>query len=224
MAFLYDDIRVRADILERENSGTFNLIEVKSATSVKEEHIPDIAVQLYVLEGSNTKVGRTYLAHLNKEYVYQGGDYNLNQLFRLEDVTNEVWHTRLNIESALQAMRLPLQSPQPPDIKTGKQCAKPYICPFYGHCHSDEPDHHISQLPRASEKLLQSLEEAGIDNIRDIPLGFPGLSANQQRVRDCVINDCFYMDPELPRLLQKLEYPVHFLDFETFNPALPMYI
>jgi len=50
------------------------------------------------------------------------------------------------------------------------------------------------------------------------------LNALQQRVRDCVVNDCVYMDPELPILLHALEHPIHFLDFETFGPALPLFV
>jgi hypothetical protein len=32
-----------------------------------------------------------------------------------------------------------------------------------------------------------------------------------------------FLDRNLPKTLKALEYPVHFLDFETFNPALPLY-
>ncbi len=89
---------------------------------------------------------------------------------------------------------------------------------------ADEPEHPVSQLPWAREKLLQSMEVAGIDDIRDIPPDFPGLNAIQQRVRDCVVNDRFHLDGKLPQELQQLAYPIHFLDFETFNPALPLFI
>ncbi|RLB28574.1 MAG: DUF2779 domain-containing protein, partial [Deltaproteobacteria bacterium] len=43
-AFIYDDVRVRADILERRDDGRWNLIEVKSSTSVKEAHLMDVAI------------------------------------------------------------------------------------------------------------------------------------------------------------------------------------
>ncbi|UCD24974.1 MAG: DUF2779 domain-containing protein, partial [Gemmatimonadota bacterium] len=42
--FLEDAVFVAVDILEHTDSG-YNLIEVKSTTGVKDEHIPDIAVQ-----------------------------------------------------------------------------------------------------------------------------------------------------------------------------------
>jgi len=50
-AFIYDDIRIRVDILERLDDGRWNLIEVKSSTSVKDVHLPDVAIQYYVLQG-----------------------------------------------------------------------------------------------------------------------------------------------------------------------------
>ena len=221
---MYDDIRIRADILARAGDDLFDLIEVKSTTSVKGEHLPDLGVQLYVLGGCGIPVRRACLAHLNKEYVYQGGDYDLGQLFSVEDITDEVKPLLVDIPSILDEMRLHLSNTEPPDIKARKQCSHPYTCPFYGHCHADEPEHSITQLPRASQKLLDLLEEEDIEDIRDIPADFPGLNATQQRVRDCVVNSHVHMNPELARALAQLEYPIHFLDFETFNPALPIYV
>ena len=223
-AFVYDDVRIRADILARSGNSLYDLIEVKSGTSVKEEHIPDVAVQLYVLRGCGIPVGKACLCHLNKEYEYQGGEYDLTQLFLVEDITDKVQELQPDIRLLLEDMRLPLWDLEPPDIKPWRQCTRPYQCTFYGHCHVDEPEHHVSHLPRATEKLLSALEEAGIEDIREIPAGFPGLNATQQRVRDCLVGNSVYLDPLLPRMLEQLKYPIHFLDFETFNPALPLYV
>jgi len=221
--FRYDDIRIRADILARAGDGAFDLLEVKSTTGVKEAHLTDAAVQLYVLTGCGISAGRTCLVHLNKEYVYQGGNYILSELFSAEDITDAVLEIQPDIPPALEAMRSALRSPEAPDIKTGKHCSKPYTCPFYGHCHVDGTEHHVSQLPRANEKLLQMLEEAGIEDIQAIPSDFSGLNEMQQRVRDCVAGNRVYLDGALAASLGQLEYPVHFLDFETFNPALPLH-
>ena len=51
-AFTHDDVRIRADVLARTDGGAFDLIEVKSTTQVKASHQLDLAIQLYVLEGS----------------------------------------------------------------------------------------------------------------------------------------------------------------------------
>jgi len=39
-----------------------------------------------------------------------------------------------------------------------------------------------------------------------------------------VVNNRIYLDTDIAGELNRLEYPIHFLDFETFNPALPLYI
>jgi len=223
-AFRHDDIKIRADVLARADDDSFDLIEFKSSTQVKEEHIPDVCVQVYVLNGCGIKVGRACIGHLNNEYVYQGGACDLRQLFRVEDITEQVRRMLPQIPTLLDAMRRPLHSAEPPDIKAGRQCSTPYECSFFGHCHADQPEHSVDQLPRASEKLLRSLADAGIEDIRCIPADFRGLNAIQERVRDCVVHDRAYLSESLERHLERFEYPVHFLDFETFNPALPIYV
>lgn len=222
-AFEYDDVRIRSDILKRVSEDIFDLIEVKSGTRVREDHLLDVAIQLYVLRGYGISIRRSFLAHINPEYVYQGGDYDLDQLFSLEDVTDLVKDYESMITLALDGMRLPLWYLEPPDVEAKRQCYKPYVCPFFSHCHGNETDHPVTQLPRATQELLRGLEAAGLRDIREIPPDFPGLNPIQQRVRDCVINGRVYCNPQLGLQLGRLEYPVHFLDFETFNPGLPIY-
>jgi len=223
-AFIHDGVRIRADILARAADGAFDLIEVKSTTSVKEEHVPDVAVQVHVLDGSGVPVRKGCLAHLNREYIYQGGDYDLHKLFQVEDITDDVRQALPDIPAALEEMRGYLRSTEAPQVKPGRQCSRPYLCAFYGHCHVNWPEHPVLQLPGARQKLLDALDGAGIGDIRDIPDGFAGLNPLQQRVRDCVLGNRFHLDDELPRALGRLERPVRFLDFETFNPALPLYV
>jgi hypothetical protein len=169
-------------------------------------------------------VRRSCLAHLNKEYVYPGGEYDIGQLFVTEDITEKVRQLLPDVPSMLADMRAPLNEPEPPQIETGRHCSNPYTCEFYSHCHVDEPEHHVSQLPNAREKLLTALALVDIEDIHDIPADFDDLSELQQRVRDCVAGDCVYMSPHLHDELDKIQYPIYFLDFETFNPALPLYI
>jgi len=223
-AFTFDGIRTRIDVLERQNTGTFALNEVKSSTKVKAEHIPDIAVQVYVAEGSGLSVTSAYLVHINGEYVYDGESYELKRLFRSEDVTEEVRsYLSDRLPDDLSKMKDILSFDSAPAVDIGSHCNLPYKCPFFAHCREGMPDHHIEQLPGVRAPLLQSLKSAGIDDIRDIPAGFKGLSSLHERVRECVVGETSYVGPELDVLHSQLEYPLRFLDFETFNPGLPLY-
>ena len=223
-AFQYDDVKIRADVLARTGDGGFDLIEFKSTTKLKNEHIPDISVQAYVLHGSGIDLRHAYMGYLNNTYVYKGGDYDLRRLFKIEDVTGQVREMQSQIPTLLDEMRRPLRGTEPPDIEPGSQCSSPYVCPFLGHCNEELPEHSVQRLPRVSEKLLQSLASAGIDDIRRIPPDFPGLSPVHRRIRDCVIDDRVYLSSTIQKHLEQWKFPIHFLDFETFNPALPLFV
>jgi hypothetical protein len=222
-AFTHEGVRVRVDILARSERGGWDLIEVKSSASVKEEYLPDVGVQLYVVEGSGVPIRRAGVLHINNRYVYPGGPYDLERLFVWRDQTDAARELRSWVTDSLASMREPLRAKTPPDIQPGTQCERPYRCPFHSHCHADGPEHPIGDLPRAGTRLLDALRAMRIEDIRDIPDEFEGLSDLQRRVRECVRSGTAFADPELRRQLRSLAYPIHFLDFETCNPALPLY-
>ena len=220
----FEDIRARFDILVRKDGQVFDLVEVKSSTSVKKEHYTDVAVQLYAAEGSGIVIDRAYLMHINNTYVYQGGEHDLEQLFTLADVTGRArTYVAEGMANDLAEMWATLDLDGPPDIDTGKHCKSPYTCSFFGHCHSGEPEHPVRQLPRISDKLWASLKDLGIEHIGSIPEGLPGLNAMQQRVRNSVIVGRPYVDPGLRASLEEITFPASFVDFETVSPALPIY-
>ncbi len=227
-AFAHEKIRIRADVLERVRGEVFDLIEVKSTTKAKEEHVDDVALQLHVLRGAGVNIRRAGLLHLNREYIYQGGDYDLDNLFSLADLTEEAGARQPEVSRQLEAMWEVLAGGAAPEIETGPHCKKPYVCPFYGHCHGngavDENAHPIEELYYAGAGLLEKLREKGFQDIRDIPDKFEELSDKQSRQHAAVLKDTTIIDrPGLAGVLGELEFPIHFLDFETFNPALPLY-
>jgi hypothetical protein len=72
------------------------------------------------------------------------------------------------------------------------------------------------------ELRLGELTSMGIDDIFRVPDSFP-LSEIQDRIRQCVKGNQEYISPELREELEDVEYPVHFLDFETLGLAIPRY-
>ncbi len=222
-AFAFRGIRTRVDALARSGQA-FDLVEVKSTTRVKREHIPDVAVQMYVAEGSGVPVRRAYLMHIDNTYVYQGGDHDVARLFSLEDVTDEARaYAAEEMPSHLELMWESLRLTETPDIETGRHCTAPYRCPFFGHCHRDEPEHPVRDLPGLRPEGYQRFEEAGIRDIGGIPSDFAGLSGMQRRVRESVISGRPFVGPDLATRLGEVSFPAAFLDFETLVPAVPMY-
>ena len=139
-AFIFQGIRTRVDVLNRNASGAFDLVEVKSSTRLKPEHITDVAIQVYAVEGSRIPINKACLMHLNNAYVYPGGEHDLEQLFTLQDVTVPARSfIERRVPDDLSRMWSTLELETPPPIETGPHCTRPYRCSFYGHCHQNEP-------------------------------------------------------------------------------------
>ena len=157
-AFTFQGIRTRVDVLNRNASSEFDLVEVKSSTKLKPEHITDVAIQVYAVEGSGIPIKGAYLMHLNNTYVYPGGEHDLEQLFTLQDVTVPARSfIERRVPDDLSHMWSTLELDSPPNIPTGRHCTRPYCCSFYGHCHQDEPK--TNGRPFISTSLASRLEE-----------------------------------------------------------------
>jgi predicted RecB family nuclease len=222
-ALSFDRVRVRPDILTRARDRRFDLFEVKSTLDLKPEHEWDLAVQYHVLRGAGVPIRWARLMHLNRDYVYSGGDYDLKRLFTFTNLTRFVHKRRREVVAALKEMRRTLAAKSPPPISVGPQCSVPYACPFYDHCHGKEPDHSVAQLPRLGIEMREQFAAMGIIEIPNIPRDLDGLSTLQSRVVEAVRTATRFHNPAISRKLRKIKLPVHFLDFETFSPALPLY-
>jgi predicted RecB family nuclease len=218
-AFEFEDALVRVDILERVGKSQWRLIEVKATGSVKDVHLDDLAILAYVIKGAGVDLAGSYLMHLDTQYVYQGGELDIEQLFALEDLSAEVNEPVLHVPNRVAEMKAMLKNSTPPTIEPDHHCFDPYECPFWKHCTQAKPERWIFHLPgRGRAELFQQLVQQGIESIDDIPAGVK-LNAIQQRVKENVE----WVHAGLKAALKTVHYPVHHLDFETFNPAIPKF-
>ena len=224
-AFLFSEVLVRADVLERDPAGGWNLIEVKCASYCHDNYETDLALQVWVLKGAGLTIKQAGVLTLNTEYVYDGQDLQLGPLFRFHDRTQLAAAESAEIEAKVLGQLQMLARSEPPVIIPGHQCFEPYPCPFYKHCSKDleHPAHPLSDLPRIRASKVRALEAEGISSILELPAD-SGLSALQERVRECVVTDQAWVSADLGAALAALTYPIHFLDFETYSPAIPKYL
>ena len=222
-AFTEDDIRIRADILVRSEHGMWNLVEVKSATSVKDQYIDDVAVQLHVLAHAGVQVDRASVAVINNQYVYSGGEHAVDQLFRVEDVTALAQERLVGVPARLADMRAVLAGTNEPNIDIGSHCGHPYECQFVAYCRQNEPVWPIDDLPGLRATRIDELRSLGYRSLATLPDSVP-LNLMQRRVRDAVQSQQAWIADDLAEVLGTLVYPVHFVDFETVAPWLPRWV
>src|SRR5450830_266222 len=102
-AFTYKNAFARADILEPTGTDAWNIIEVKSASSIKDINKHDISFQKYCYEGAGLKINKCYLMYLNKDYIRQG-PIDPHQFFVMDDVTAETEILKSSVEQNISVM------------------------------------------------------------------------------------------------------------------------
>ena len=224
-AFRHEGVLVRVDILERLPDGGWRLGEVKSTTRLKDVFVLDVAVQLWVLRGAGLDVREVEVITLNRDYVYDGVRLDLDALFRQHPLTDEADALQKTVGAGVGDMLAMLGARAAPQVAPGDHCFTPYDCPYYAHCTRDfvRPDHGIGELPWLRGDRRGQLQEASIEEIRDVPADYP-LSYLQRIVRQAVQENRAVVHGNVSGTLAGLTPPVRYLDFETFAPAIPRFV
>jgi hypothetical protein len=217
--FQSDGVLIRADILIRDAADKVRLIEVKASTSVKDYHLNDCAIQLWVLEQQGIDVARIELAHINNQFVY-AGDGNYQGLFTYADVTEEARKLQPSVPRLVAEMRELLDGPEP-DIAMGAQCTKPFECPFIDYCKGPQAEKPVSWLPGGAS-LHAKLEAEGYRDIRDIPAGYL-TNEMAEWCRRVTVTGEPDLNPAAAAELGELGWPRYYFDFETLGPAVPIF-
>ncbi len=221
--FQFDGVLIRADVLIRNEVGQIRLIEVKASTSVKDYHLQDCAIQLWVLTQLKLNVVRVDLAHINNEFVYPGGgDYA--GLFNYRNITAEARQLQPTVPRLISDLREVLDSGEP-EVPMGAQCTNPYECPYIEFCdreqHGPPAEMPVRWLPGGAS-AARKLEAQGYRDIRDIPAGHLS-NHNAERARRVTVAGRPELQPDAADELSQLGWPRYYFDFETMAPAVPVF-
>jgi len=195
----------------------YDLYEIKSTTNIRKELHYDLTYQTLVCE-AHYNIRDIYLIHINKDYV-RGDKVEINSLFVVKSM-NEIIDSMHTDVQHLRQMALQITLSEISDGLTG--CNKPdrCICPTL--CHPKLPHNHIFNIARIGMKA-NALIENGIVDIHDIPDDFP-LSTLQRKQVDAVKSSQPIIDlMAIKQELDTINYPLHFLDYETISLAVPIF-
>lgn len=223
--FNYEGILVMVDILTIKN-GEVSIYEVKSSTEVKDIYLHDVSIQYYVLKNLGFKIKSANVIHINNEYI-RDDELDINQLFKIVDVTNEVIDLQVNIPTILKEFETYLNDKEnEPNIDIGKHCHNPYICDAKEYCWKVQrkiPDYSIFNIFNLGSKKQIELYSRGIINIEDIPNSFDMTTNQLQAVKNYKSKSTFIDEENIKTFLKNLTYPIYHLDFETYQQAIPQY-
>lgn len=215
----------RADIIKlNSKTGEYDIFEVKSSTEVKDIHLIDIAFQKICFENEQIKIGKLFLIHVNNKYI-RDGEIKPDSLLICEDVTDAVEGVIRGVDLNIKAAQKVLENNKDePSIQILKQCHNPHDCAFTNYCWRNIPEDSIYDIAGSlSREKLELLLNKGILKIKDIPAGIVTKPNGLRHLAAVKTERVFIDTAAIKNELSILEYPLYFLDYETFAPAVPLF-
>jgi hypothetical protein len=220
-AFQAEEVLSIADILFKSDDGLM-IYEVKSSTSAAEVYIIDAALQYWVITKAGYKVNDFSIIYINNQYIRKG-ELDLHQLFRIESVLDKIITKQSWVEKNINRLKNVLKQNEIPNIDIGEHCYSPYICGFYNYCRKHIPENSVFDLSGVHLTDKYEFYRSGILSIEELTdeIHLPRSAKIQV---DVFKNGKELIDPEgIKNFLEGIHYPVYFMDFETFQPAIPLF-
>ena len=219
-AFQFDGVLAALDILVNDDEG-WKAYEVKSSTSVTETYILDASIQYYAITNSGIELKDISIIYINNKYIRKG-EINIHQLFTIESVKNKVQKMQFELPAQIDRLKQVLLQKEVPVKDIGPHCSSPYACDFSGHCWKHIPENSVFDLTRLFSYKKFELYKQGILHFKDIPKDFPLSEQQWMQIHAEQTQETIIKPASISSFLNKLKYPLYYLDFETFTSPIPL--
>ena len=226
--FQYENNLCKVDILKKNEDDSYSIYEVKATTDpykgsrlkLNKKYIDDISFQYFVCTKSGLNIKDCYIVYINSNYIYEG-EYDL-QLFKIDNVTAFILTQYPYIEDDIAKINNIINQVKEPDIYlSSKKCTD---CPYRKHCYKVKniPEvNSVLDLYRDVKKYYYA--NKGILTFEDLKNNDIELSDFNKKMVDSRLDNLPpYVDKEkMSKFFRDFEYPIYFLDFETYQTAVP---
>jgi hypothetical protein len=159
--------------------------------------------------------------HINNQYT-RHGDLDIKSLFTTAELTASAEECRDMVGEDIRWMR-ELDAMDCPKIDIGSHCSNPYDCDFMAHCWAHLPTPSVFDISRLRSEKKFELYYKGIWSFKDLPEAC-SLNPSQLMQVDAELSGKKIINiAGIKEFLDTLSYPLYFLDFETFMPAVPLF-
>jgi len=228
--FEVDGLTCIVDILNRNDDGSYDLMEIKSSTKVKPEHEYDLAFQLIVLDKAGIQVDHIAVIHLNKEYV-RDGRIDPKAITAKTDVTGAVRllaeATKEQINKAKQMLlsgQLPDTSPRFANLISvpGTTWFEDWMAVYFTLKPELDP-YSIYHLSYPNATQIGELEDRNSTMIADVPDELALRPKQLAQIHATQSNQRLIEREKIKDFLDTFSYPLYFFDYETFSTAIPYF-
>ena len=224
-SFNFDNNFCSVDILKNDIDGV-EIYEVKSSTKIHDIYIDDISYQYYVLSKLGINIKKASLVYINNEYVRQK-NLELDKLFKIEDLTDIAISKKDEIEAKIIDFNKFMEEHDEynePDIDIGMKCKDPYLCDFWDYCTKDLPKPNIFDVSILGNKARKiKYEKYYEEKVSFEDLQYEDLGPRALEQIEFELNN---LEPKIDKnaiksILDSLKYPLYFIDYETYQTAIP---
>jgi hypothetical protein len=219
--FSINNLHCFVDILVKDSDG-WKAYEVKSSTQVKPVNLLDAAFQYHVITCCGLELIDFSIVTMNTTYERNGG-LDISQLFKIESVYRRIIKLQDKVQKDIEDFFFTLNKSKEPVTDIGPHCTDPYDCDFRGHCWQHVPDYSIFNISRLGGDKKWDLYNMGILRFENIPPDFKLNDSQWQQVIAELKGETHIDHEAINKFLNGLSYPLYFLDFESFQPAVPMF-
>ena len=227
-SFLTEDgAFARIDILEKIKDNSFHIYEVKSSTSIKTDkkhnHLKDISFQKYVCENSGLNISKLSIIYLDKNFVKKG-NIKPENLLLIEDVTekvNDLYNiVKIEINNALNYIK---KKSINENFCSCKFNTRSNHCDSFSYFNPNILENSIYLINRISKKKINYLLKKNQSKIVEVDVNsdvnFSDFQLNQ--ILSAKTTKPFIDLENIKKILENLEFPLHFIDYETYPSAVP---
>ena len=220
-SFNHEDNFCSIDIL-KINDKEVEIYEVKSSTDIEEIYLDDISYQVYVLSSLGYVIKKASIVIINNKYErYE--ELELNKLFKIEDVTELALSRQTEVKLNIDNLNEYMKQVGEPNKCLGMYCVKPYDCPFFKYCSRDLPEYNIFKIRGMTNSTKFKFYDKGIYSYEDL-LKEDINDKYREQIEFTLYDKNTYIDKDkIKEFINTLYYPMYFLDFETFQQAIPKY-
>jgi hypothetical protein len=138
-------------------------------------------------------------------------------------VLDEIIPLQKFVRENVKRLKNVLNKKEMPEIDIGEHCYNPYVCGFYNYCRKHIPENSVFELSGVHLSKKYEMYRNGIISLDEIPDDFQ-LPKNAKLQLDIFRKGYDFIDVEsIKSFLHDIKYPLYYMDFETFQPAIPMF-